>query len=150
VPESSYTKDLSYLSANLGGVLAAIVLATVFIPAYYRLKVSTPYQLLESRFGPGAKVATSLWYLIGRVFATGARHFIGAYAAALAIFGNTEHQSVAIAIAIFTVFGILYTLWGGISSVIWTDVIQVGVYLGAAIIAIVILLHRIPAGVPEI
>lgn len=149
-PESSYNKDLSYLSANIGGVLAGIVLAVFVIPAYYRKRVTTPYQLLETRFGPRGKVAASATYLIGRVFATGARHFIGAYAASLAIFGDAALIHVFAAIVIFTIFGILYTLAGGITSVIWTDVIQVCVYLGAAICAIIVLLHRIPVGFSEI
>lgn len=149
-PESSYNKDLSYLSANIGGILAGVVLAVFVIPAYYRNRVTTPYQLLEARFGPGGKVAASATYLVGRVFATGARHFIGAYAASLAIFGDASAVHVLIAVLVFTAFGILYTLAGGITSVIWTDVIQVCVYLGAAIGAIVVLLMRIPVGFGEL
>lgn len=150
VPELSYKGDLSYVSTNLGGILAAFVLATVFIPAYYRLGVTTPYQLLESRFGPGAKTIASITYMIGRVFAGGARLFIGALAFAIFAFGEASLQNLVIAVAIFTVFGVLYTLWGGISSVIWTDVIQVAVYLGATIAAIIVLYRLIPVGTPEI
>lgn len=149
-PESSYRGDLTYLSSNIGGILAAIILATVVIPAYYRKRVITPYQLLESRFGPGAKEATSLTYMIGRVFAGGARLFIGALPASLAIYGDMTPSHVLVCIAGFTIFGILYTLWGGVSSVIWTDVIQVCVYLGAAIAAVVVLLNRIPAPLSEV
>ncbi len=149
-PESAYGGDLTYLSTNIGGILAAIILATVVIPAYYRKRVTTPYQLLETRFGTGAKEATSLTYMIGRVFAGGARLFIGALPASLAFFGDTRADHVLMAIALFTVFGILYTLWGGVSSVIWTDVLQVCVYLGAALAAIIVLLHRIPVALPEL
>jgi SSS family solute:Na+ symporter len=149
-PEAAYSGNLTYLSTNIGGILAAVLLATVVIPAYYRKRVTTPYQLLESRFGPGAKEATSLTYMIGRVFAGGARLFIGALPASLALFGDITPPHLLVCIAAFTVFGILYTLWGGVSSVIWTDVIQVCVYLGAAIAAVVVLLNRIPAPVSEI
>ncbi|MGE3109628.1 MAG: sodium:solute symporter [Phycisphaerales bacterium] len=149
-PEMSYRGDLSYLSTNLGGILAALILAAVFIPIYYRLGVSTPYQLLESRFGPGAKIVASITYMIGRVFAGGARLFIGALPFSLLVFGDVHLLSIAFSIAIFTAFGILYTLWGGVSSVIWTDVIQVCVYLGATVAALVVLLHLIPVGLPDI
>lgn len=149
-PEQSYRGDLSYLATNLGGILAAFVLATLFIPIYYRLGVTTPYQLLETRFGAGAKVIASLTYMIGRVFAGGARLFIGALGFAVFVFGDYSAKHILLSVGIFTLFGILYTLWGGISSVIWTDVIQVGVYLGATIAAIIVLYRLIPASGGEI
>lgn len=149
-PQASYVGDLTYISTNIGGILAAILLATVVIPAYYRKRVTTPYQLLETRFGQGAKEVTSLTYMIGRVFAGGARLFIGALPASLAFFGDTRPDHILICVVIFTIFGIFYTLWGGVSSVIWTDVLQVCVYLGAALAAIIVLLNRIPAPISEI
>ncbi len=145
VPQDAYDGNLTYLSANIGGLLAAIILAWVFIPAYYRLGVATPYQMLEARFGPGAKLATSWAYLIGRVFASGARIYVGAIPVAIAFFGDREPGHLAIVIAGFMVFAALYTLWGGLESVIWTDVVQVAVYLGAAVVMLVLLWRYIPA-----
>lgn len=150
VPETSYAGDLTYLSANIGGILAAIILALFFIPAYYRRNVVTPYQLLETRFGGTARLATSWAYLGGRIFASGARIFVGALPACLALFGDTTPQHMAITIAAFIIFGICYTFVGGVSSAIWTDVVQVSVYIGAALVTILVLLHRIPVGIPEI
>lgn len=145
VPEQAFTGSIVYLSTNLGSVIAAVVLAIFFIPAYYRLGVTTPYQLLERRFGPGAKLAASWAYMIGRVFASGSRVYIGAIPVCMAMFGDTTSEHLAISIAAFMVFGIIYTLAGGITSVIWTDVMQVCVYLGAAIVAIAILASRVSA-----
>lgn len=150
VPEDTYRGNLTYLSANIGGVLAAILLAKYFIPAYYRLGVSTPYQLLESRFGPGAKVAGSVTYLVGRVFASGARVYVGALPVSFAFFGDRSPQHLAIVIAAFMLFAVLYTLWGGLESVIWTDILQVGVYMGAALVAVVLIFRAIPADASEI
>ncbi len=149
-PEQSFNGDLSYLTTSLGSLTAAVVLATVFIPAYYRLGVTTPYQLLEHRFGPGAKLTASWAYMIGRVFASGARVYVGALPVSMAVFGDTDASHVAIAVVAFMIFGTLYTLAGGISSVIWTDVLQVGVYMGAAIVAIVILWSKIPGDAGEV
>lgn len=150
VPEQAYRGNLTYVSSNIGNMIAAVIIATVFIPAYYRLGVSTPYQLLETRFGPGAKLAASWAYMIGRVFASGARVFVGAIPVSFAIFGNADPANVALAIAAFIAFGILYTLAGGIASVIWTDVLQVAVYLGAAVVAIAVLWSRIPADAGQV
>ena len=150
VPEQGYTGDLRYLATNIGSIIAALILATVFIPAYYRKRVTTPYQLLESRFGPGAKLATSIAYMIGRIFASGARVFVGAIPVSLAVFGDTSTEHLAISIAAFMIFGILYTLAGGITSVIWTDVLQVGVYIGAAIAAIYWLCSKVTVPFSEV
>jgi solute:Na+ symporter, SSS family len=143
VPEQSYKGNLAYLATNVGGLIAAMILATVFIPAYYRRRVTTPYQLLEQRFGPSAKLAASWTYMIGRVFASGARVYIGAVPVSIAIFGDAEPGHLAAAVAAFMAFGTVYTLAGGITSVIWTDVLQVAVYLGAAVVAVAILAGKV-------
>lgn len=143
VPEQAYLGNIAYLATNVGGLIAAIVLATVFIPAFYRNRVTTPYQLLERRFGPGAKLAASWAYMIGRVLASGSRVYIGAIPVAIAIWGDASPSHMALAIAAFMTFGVVYTLAGGISSVIWTDVLQVAVYLGAAAVVVVLLLNKI-------
>jgi Na+/proline symporter len=135
-------------------MIAALILASILIPRYYALKVSTPYQLLEARFGPGAKLASSWAYMIGRVFATGARVYVGAIPVAWAVFGGDptvglDPNHLYISIIAFMIFGVLYTLAGGISSVIWTDVFQVGVYLGAALVAAIIIFVRLPYSTHE-
>ncbi len=150
VPEQAYTGSIVYLSTNLGSVIAAVVLAVFFIPAYYRLGVTTPYQLLERRFGPGAKLAASWAYMFGRVFASGSRVYIGAIPVCMAMFGDTSGEHLAVSIGAFMLFGIIYTLAGGITSVIWTDVMQVCVYLGAAVVAIAILASRVSAPWSEV
>jgi SSS family solute:Na+ symporter len=150
VPQSSYAGNLAYLASNIGGIIAAVILATVFIPAYYRLNVTTPYALLERRFGPRARTAASWAYLVGRVFASGARVFVGALPACLAIFGDVAPVHMCITIWVFIAFGVAYTFVGGVSSAIWTDVLQVSVYIGAALVTIAVLLHRIPVGPAEL
>lgn len=153
VPELAYKGDLTYLSTNIGGVLAVLVVAYVFIPAFYKNDVTSIYELLERRFGVGAKRAASGAFMVGRVFASGARVYIGAIPLAMVLFGPANSEEplyLAGAIAVLTIAAVLYTLIGGIASVIWTDVIQVVVLLGAAFAGIVILMHRIPASPAEI
>lgn len=153
VPELAYKGDLTYLSTNIGGLLAVIVVAYVFIPAFYKHDVTSIYELLERRFGVGAKRAASATFMVGRVFASGARVYIGAIPLAMVLFGPEKSEQPAYlagAIAVLTIAAILYTLIGGIASVIWTDVIQVVVLLGAVIAGIVLLMNRIPASGGEI
>jgi len=145
VPQEAFDGSLTYLSASIGSVLAGFILAAVFIPAYYRLGVSTPYQLLESRFGPGARVASSWAYLVGRIFASGSRLYVGAIPLAVVLMGERTPLTLAVVLAGFTIFAILYTLRGGLESVIWTDIVQVCVYLGAGVAMLIFLWHAIPA-----
>ena len=149
-PESSYRGDLTYLSTNIGMIIAALVVAFVFIPAFYRHGVATPYGLLERRFGPSARTSTAWMFMVGRVVASGARLYIVSLAAAMILFGDMEVAHVIVCIAVMAVVGVFYTLVGGIRSVIWTDVIQAVLYLGAAMVAVVVLLDRIPGGMNEL
>lgn len=145
VPQAAFNGSLVYLSASIGSVLAGIILAVVFMPAYYRLGVTTPYQLLERRFGPGARVASSWAYLIGRIFASGSRLYVGAIPLAVVLMGERTPGTLAVVVGAFTIFAILYTLRGGLESVIWTDIVQVCVYLGAGVATLIFLWRAIPA-----
>lgn len=153
-PEQSFAGDLTYLSTNIGGLLAVVVVAVFFIPAFYKSGVVTIYELLERRFGPGAKFAASGAFMVGRVFASGARLFIGAIPMALILFGDSGQEppegQLVLGIVLLTVTGVLYTLAGGIASVIWTEVVQTAVLLAAVLAAVFVLLHKIPLSPGEI
>ncbi|MFN0012900.1 MAG: sodium:solute symporter [Phycisphaerales bacterium] len=152
-PQQSYAGDLSYLSTNIGGVLAIIVVAIFFIPAFYKANVTTVYELLEQRLGRGAKHAASAAFMVGRVFASGARVYIAAIPLAMILFGTDKADdpaSLAIAIVVLSFVAVVYTLIGGIASVIWTDVVQVIVLLGAVLAAIGIITSRIPVPLADV
>lgn len=149
-PEQSYTSNLTYLSANIGSCIAVLVVARFFIPVFYRYNVSTVYELLERRFGPNARLCSSVMYMFGRVLASGSRVYIAAIPASLIGFGDIESGHVLLAVMLFMIAGMAYTFVGGVASVIWTDVIQTVVFVGAALIAAAFLLHRIPIGAGEL
>lgn len=145
-PEQAYKGDLTYLATNIGMVLAAFVIAMAFIPAFYRSGSASIYELLEERFGPAARKSASITFLIGRVLASGARVYAGAIPAAIVLFGfERGNQPLYLmgAIAVLAIVGIVYTLAGGIKSVIWSDVIQFAILIGAAICAIVVIASTI-------
>jgi len=150
VPQQGYAGDLTYLSTSLGMVIAALIIAVVFIPAFYRSRVQTIYQYLGDRMGEGAGRAASAAFLVGRVFASGARVYIGALPASLILFGDLAPAHIVVAIGILGVVGVGYTLVGGIASVIWSDVIQMGILIGACIAAIVVIVSRIDAPIGEV
>lgn len=150
VPESSYNGNLTYLATNIGMVIAAVIIAVVFIPAFYRQRVQTIYELLGTRFGPSAATASSAAFLVGRVMASGARIYIGAIPASIVIFGDLAPLHLVLAIAALTLIGIAYTLVGGVSSVIWTDVVQMAVFIGACVVAIGIIASHIDAPLGQV
>lgn len=148
-PEQSYKGDLTYLSTNIGGLIAVVIVAYFFIPAFYRNNCTTVYELLERRFGTGSKHATSAAFMVGRLFASGARIYIAAIPLSMILFGADVEKSqnyelcMIMSIAALTLVGTVYALFGGISGVIWTDVIQTVVLVVAVIAAIVVLWMKI-------
>lgn len=153
VPNSVYLGDLTYLATNLGMILAALVIAYFFIPVFYRSQSASIYDLLERRFDARARKAASITFLIGRILASGVRVYVGAMPASILLFGvehGLEPRYLAPTIAMLAVVGIVYTLAGGISSVIWSDVLQYIVLMGAAITAIFLITRTFTAPMPEV
>ncbi len=150
VPGIAYAKNLTYWFFNLAPLVAAVVVAWFFVPAYWRAGVATPYELLESRYGPGARRATSVSYLLVQLLGNGARAYIGALPLSLAIFGDSTSASVCWTIAGIMLVSTAITLFGGVRSVIWIDVLQVLVYLGAAVAALCLIWRAIPTPIGEV
>jgi SSS family transporter len=144
-PYQAYAGDLTYLSATIGQFIAILFVAAFFIPVYYRQRVATVYDLIGTRFGPAAKQACSWMFMVGRIFANGARLFMAGIAASQMLFADSTPSHVMLGIGVLSVVGVAYTLVGGIRAVIWTEVVQTVVLVGAALAAILILWHRIPA-----
>ncbi len=149
-PEASYTGNLTYLSQSIGSLLAAGVVAALFLPAFYRRNVTTVYELLERRMGVEGRLCASGMFLLGRVFASGARLFIASIPISLILFEDSEPQHLVLAILVIAVAATLYTMAGGIRAIIWTDTAQVVILLGAVIAAIVLLLQSFDAPLGEV
>jgi len=149
-PDYGYHGDLTYLSGNIGGLIGAIFVAHVMIPRFYAIKATTAYELLTMRFSEKATRWAGGMFLIGRVFAGGARVYLAAIALAMVITGTVEAQGIMIAAALLIVASVLFTFVGGLKSVLWNDLIQFVVYLGSAIAVVVFLRMSIPASTGEI
>ncbi|MFO0856271.1 MAG: hypothetical protein U0640_02800 [Phycisphaerales bacterium] len=150
VPENSYLRNMTYLATAISPILAAWIVQRWFLPRYYALNVASPYEMLEYRFGRGARVGSSVAYLVGRLLGTGARTFIGALPLSLAIFGDVVPWQVCVCIGAIMIVGTLYSLFGGVRSVIWSDVLQVAVYTGAGVVAAIVLWNKIPLSFDEL
>jgi SSS family transporter len=149
-PDMGYRGDLSYLATNMGAFIAALLVAVYLIPKFYQNNVYTVYELLEQKIGPSAKKHAGMMYLFGRVFASGARLYMAAIAVSMILFGNIDSGSVLISCVIIGVIGLCFSVFGGIRSVIYSDVIQCFVYISAAVFVIYFLYVSIPADFDQI
>jgi SSS family transporter len=148
-PEDAFNGNLSYLSINLAGLVAVILVAVFFIPRFYAANVTTVYELVGERMGDGARKATSAAFMLGRVMASGARLYVAAIPFALLVFGDLDPAHLVLAIAIVTVVSTLYTLVGGMKAVIWTETPQALLFVGAAAVALALLASKIPLSAGE-
>jgi len=138
-PEYSYRGDLSYLGFYLSSFLAIIFISYILIPRYYAIKALTVYELLNVRYGIKASKYAGIMFLLGRLFASGARLYIGALAISMIIFSDIFTFHIAISIAILMLSALAYTYFGGVKSVILSDVIQAITYVGAGLAVLVYL-----------
>jgi SSS family solute:Na+ symporter len=149
-PDYGYRGDYTYLASYLGPILAAFLVARYLIPRFYALGVTTVYELLRHRYDARAMRAAGGMYLIGRIFASGARLYLAAIAVSMIMFANIEAGNVMIASFALVVVGLAFTFVGGLRSIIWSDLVQVILYVGAAILVLTLLWWSIPASTAEI
>ena len=145
VPAQAYGGSMVFLQLAFGYIIGRILVSLVFIPAYFRGELFTSYELLQRRFGPQVKTAASGIFLITRSLADGIRLFATALVIAVVTGVPVSWTVVLLGAAM-----IVYTVRGGASAVIWTDVVQMFVYIGGAILVFVALLNRIPGGWAEV
>ncbi len=136
VPTQSLRGDWTYLQLAFGSALARLAVAWLLIPAYYKAEVVTVYDYLAKRFGSRSRNLASGLFLVGRVLGSGVR----LYGAAIALVLVTD-LGFPTAITAIALVAAAYTLLGGLRSVVWTDVVQGGMLVGGAVLAIFFLLR---------
>jgi len=137
--------NYTYMMLAIGSILARVLIAYFLIPAYYRHEVYSPYEFMGRRLGPGVVRGSSVIFLIGVVLGQGARLFL----AAIVLDAITNIGAVP-AIILLTLIGIGWTWIGGITSVVWTDVVQFVMIALGAIAALVAVVTAVPGGVDGI
>jgi len=141
VPAQAYAGNMTFLQLSLGYIIGRVIVSLLFIPAYFRGELYTSYELLQRRFGPEVKNVAAAIFLVTRTLADGVRLF----ATALVIAVVTQ-VPVTLAIVIIGVAMIVYTTRGGVSAVIWTDVVQMFVYVAGALVVFYSLLQQVDGG----
>src|SRR5438309_6715670 len=151
-------RNYTYLQLAFGTIIGRVLVGYIFIKPYYDYEVFSIYEYLTARFGVPTKNAASTVFMITRLLASGARLYVAAIALALAyemISGVRPNQTqtlwiylgATVAIVILTA---IYTTFGGIKAVIWTDLVQASIMIGSALIALGVLYFAIPGGWDEV
>jgi cyclically-permuted mutarotase family protein len=137
IPAKAFVTDWSFFFLNITAILITPVIAFIFIPFFSKLKIKTAYEYLEDRFNYTARAFGSLSFILFQLGRIGIVLLLPSLAISI-----VTGIPVDTSILIMGVLCILYTTFGGIEAVIWTDVMQVIVLLGGSILAVVwIMLH---------
>ena len=145
VPAQTYVGGMGFLQLAAGYIVGRIIVSAIFIPAYFRGELVTSYELLQQRFGAPVKTAASGIFLLTRSLADGVRLFATALVIAVVTDVPVSWTVIVLGAAMIT-----YTVRGGASAVIWTDVVQMFVYIAGAGLVFWALLERIPGGWSEV
>jgi SSS family transporter len=150
VPGLAYETDFRFLQLVLGYVVGRIIVSLVLIPQYFRGQLVTAYQLIDRRFGQRLRALTAGLFLITRAAAEGVRVYaiaiVVGIALSSALVGMSPLVRDVVAIAIVSLLTLIYTFEGGIAAVIWTDVVQLAIYLGGTLVGLVVVLKLLPDG----
>src|SRR5581483_3196239 len=150
IPGLAYDTNFSFLQLVLGYLIGRVIISFVLLPHYFRGELFTAYQLMDRRFGPRLRSLTAGLFLITRAAAEGVRVYAVAIVVGIALSsmlsGFSDFGRDVAAIAIVTALTLIYTFEGGMAAVIWTDVVQMFIYVAGTIVGFATLLHLVPGG----
>lgn len=137
IPAKAFITDWSFFLLNIAAIAITPLIAFLFIPFFNRMHISTAYEYLENRFNYLARAIGSISFILFQLGRIGIVLLLPSLAISI-----VTGISVETCILLMGLLCVLYTAFGGIEAVIWTDVLQVVVLMGGSIVAIVwILLH---------
>jgi len=148
VPGWVATSQFSYMQMVLGYLAGYTVIATVLLPLYYRLNLTSIYGYLEQRYGFWSYKSGAFYFLLSRVIGASFRLYLVAVALHLAVFEPLELPfwlSVLMAVLLIWV----YTFRSGIKTIIWTDTLQTASMLLAVMVTIFVIKDSMDWGIGE-
>ena len=145
VPGVAYLGAFGFVELSIGYLIGRSLVAFVLLPLYMRGGFVSAYQYLRQRFGAGLQGVASMTFLGTRLLAEGVRLFASAIPIKLLLDAIGLPAGYVAIIAAITLVTVLYTYVGGIRAVIWTDAIQMLLYVGGAVVCVLVLLHEVGA-----
>jgi solute:Na+ symporter, SSS family len=144
VPGTAFASDCSYLQYYFGAFLGQLAIVWLLLPAFYGGRVTTVYEYLGTRFGPWSRSVASILFFVSRIVGSGLRLLIASIAIGVVFDWPLVPVIVASAAA-----AVAYTTFGGIKAIIWTDAVQVCVFVAGAVAAVVYMFIATPGSAME-
>ena len=141
IPGFAWARDFSFIQLPIGYVLGRLLVVAFLLPHYFAGEYFTAYEVLRKRFGGPVGQAASFLFVVTRSLADGLRLFLTAI-----VVQEISGFSLPVSIALVGLTTVVYTFVGGMKAVVWTDVIQFVVYMVGAVVALVLLVGRLPGG----
>ncbi len=138
----AFDDGMEFIQFYLALPFAMVVLCLVFVPFFYRARVYTAYEYLERRFDAKTRALTGFLFLLSR--GMGAGIILYAPAIVLSVILGWDERLTILVMAAVTV---AYTMVGGITAVIWTDVVQMLMVFGGIGVALLAIFANLPEGV---
>lgn len=141
IPHIAFTENWRWLQFLVGLALARLVVAFLFIPAFYKYNCTSIYEFLGHRFGSATQYAGSIYFFITRLLASGVR----LYATCMAV-GVIMGWPLTATITLFTLVSIAFIAFGGIKAVVWAGAYQSLFFVIAGITIVGYLIQHIDGG----
>lgn len=135
----AYATGLGFIQFYFGLPLAMILLSLTVVPFFTRARVYTAYEYLEQRFDVRTRSLASFLFMMGRAFSLGVT-----LAAPAVVMSAILGWSMPLTVLVICVPMILYTSFGGVQAVAWTDVKQIFIIVAGMSAAVVVLILGIP------
>ncbi|MFP4623059.1 MAG: sodium:solute symporter family transporter [Gemmatimonadota bacterium] len=133
------TDGMRFVQFYFGLPIAMLILSVTLVPFFHRARVYTAYEYLEKRFDGRTRSMTSGLFLLSRGMSVGV-----VISAPAVILSATLGLAFPLAVALIGVPAVVYTMFGGVQAVTWTDVKQMVVIIGGLGALLVVLLLGIP------
>lgn len=148
VPGMVLTKGYSYLQMCLGFIIGYLVIAWVLVPLYYKHNIVSIYSFLEERYGRETYKTGAWFFLISKILGTAVKFLVVCLVLQILVF---EPLNVPFFInVIFTIVLIgLYTLRGGVKTVIWADMFKSLTLLVSVLLCIYFVLRQLDISVGD-
>ena len=142
VPGYVLYNSFAYLQMVMGFLVGYVIIATVLLPMYYKLQVTSIYTYLQNRFGEQSYKTGASFFLLSRTIGSAARLFLAASVLQVSVFNA---WNVPFIVTIFVTIGSiwLYTHKGGIKTIIWTDSLQTLFFLASVAITVIIITQQL-------
>ncbi len=154
VPAIAFTGDMTYLQLGIiAGLISRAFVAWILIPAYYQKRIYSPYDYMGNQLGTSARSVTTGLFTLGGLLGQSARVYLTALVLTLVmadqlewIEGMTKLSPFAASIIIIGIIAVIWTMLGGIATVVWTDAMLFLVFVVGGAAALWVIISGLPDG----